>query len=77
MLKRFGSPETVQSLTRALYSRTQLSGESLTDYSRVLIRLHDRIEGAAASAQERNALTHLRESTLKEQFVKGVVDVSV
>ena len=39
LLKRFGSPETVQSLTRALYSRTQLSGESLTDYSRVLIRL--------------------------------------
>ena len=77
LVKRFGSPETVQTLTRALYSRSQLSGESLTDFSRSLIRLHDHIEAAAANAQERDDLAKLRENTLKEQFVKGVAELAV
>lgn len=77
LVKRFGAPETVQSLTRALYSRTQLVGESLADFSRALIRLHDRMEHTAVNAQERDALNQLRESALKEQFCKGVRDMSI
>ena len=36
---RFGTKETVQTLNSAFYSRTQLEGERLEDYSRVLMRL--------------------------------------
>ena len=77
LVKRFGSPESVQSLTGTLYSRTQLHGETLADFSRALIRLHDRMENVAVNAQEKDALAQLRESTLKEQFVRGVLDISV
>ena len=75
--RRFGAPETVQSLMSALYSRSQLHGESLADFSRALIRLFDRMESAAGDRSNREALAKLRETTLKEQFVKGVIDTSL
>ena len=46
---RFGPMETVPSLHAAFHARMQLEGESLADYSRVLMRLHDRMEKAAAT----------------------------
>ena len=35
------------------------------------------MENVAVNAQEKDALAQLRESTLKEQFVRGVLDISV
>ena len=50
----------------------QAEGEGLTDYSRVLIRLRDRMEEAASSPGDAQALAHLRDNALKKQFVRGV-----
>ena len=74
---RFRSPETVQSLNYAFYSREQLEGESLTDFSRSIMRLYDRMETMATDPKEKAALSQLREGALKEQFVRGVTDPSV
>ena len=73
---RFGPLESVSSLTSALYARVQLEGESIADYSRALMRLHDRMEQACGE-QERAALRLLRDGVLKEQFVKRTRDISV
>ena len=74
---RFGPMETVPSLHAAFHARMQLEGESLADYSRVLMRLHDRMEKAAATLAEGQALALLRDNALKEQFAKGVRQPSV
>ena len=47
----------------------QSEGESLADYSRVLMRLHDGMEQAAATLAEGQALALLRDNALKEQLV--------
>ena len=74
---RFGPLETVHSLQAGFHARMQLEGESLAEYSRVLMILHDRIEKAAATLAERQALTLLRDNALKEQFAQGVRQQSV
>ena len=74
---RFGPMETVPSLHAAFRARLQLEGESLADYSRVLVRLHDRMEKAAATLAEGQALALLRDNALKEQFAQGVGQQSV
>ena len=51
-----------------LYSRMQSEGETLAEYSRALIRLHQRIEGAAPGPAV------LGDGALKHQFVVGVRD---
>ena len=70
LLLRFGPPETVPSLSTAFHGRMQLDSESLTDYSRVLMQLHNRMERAAASEAEGAALVLLRDNALKEQSVR-------
>lgn len=77
LLLRFGPPETVPSLSTAFHGRMQLDSESLADYSRVLMQLHNRMERAAASEAEGAALVLLRDNALKEQFVRGVREQSV
>ena len=72
---RFGTKETVQSLNCTFYSRNQLEGESLEDYSRVLMRLYDRMEAASTDQSEKEALGKLKESALKEQLTRGARDV--
>ena len=72
LLLRFGPPETVPSLSTAFHGRMELDSESLADYSRVLMQLHNRMERAAASEAEGAALVLLRDDALKEQFVRGV-----
>ena len=48
LLRRaFGPWETVTSLYADFYSRMQSVGETLAEFSGALIRLHQRIEGAA------------------------------
>ena len=75
LLRRvFGPWETVTSLHAEFYSRMQSVGETLAEFSRALIRLHLRIEGAASTVAERQALAVLFDGALKHQFVVGVPD---
>ena len=74
MRRMFGPLETVTSLYAEFYSRMQSEGENLAEYSRALIRLHQRIEGAAPTMAERQALAVLGDGALKHQFVVGVRD---
>ena len=75
LLRRvFGPWETVTSLYANFYSRMQSVGETLAEFSRALIRLHQRIEGAAPTIAERQALTVLGDGAIKHQFVVGVRD---
>ena len=75
LLRRvFGPRETVTSLYAEFYSRVQSVGEALAEFSRALIRLHQRIESAAPTVAERQELTVLGDGALKHQFVIGVRD---
>ena len=65
LLRRFGPPETVHSLGTAFRARMQLESESLSDYSRVLMQLQNRMVQAAASEAESAALVLLRDDALK------------
>ena len=67
----FGAVDTVQSLTAEFHSRRQHGGETLADYSRILMRIYTRMEKAASSSDEKQALTQLRDTSLKERFVTG------
>ena len=73
LLRRVFEPrETVTSLQAKFYARMQSVGETLAEYSRALIRLHQRIEGAAPTVAERQALAVIGDAVLKHQFVVGV-----
>ena len=74
---RFGPTESVPSLSTTFHARLQMDGETLADYSRVLMRLHSRMEKAADTRAEEKALVLLRDNALKEQFVRGVKEHSV
>ena len=75
--RRVGSPETVQTLNCAFYTRSQLENEKLADFSRALIRLYDRMESASTSKGERTALAQLKPGALKEQFIRGTRDTAM
>ena len=78
LLRRvFGPREIVTSLYAEFYSRVQSVGETLAEFSRALIRLHQRIESAAPTVAERQALAVLGDGALKHQFVVGVRDECV
>ena len=64
--------ESVTSLQAEIYSRVQSMGETVAEYSRAIIRLHQRIEGAAPTVAERQALAVLGDRALKHQFVVGL-----
>ena len=75
LLRRmFGPCETVTSLYAEFYSQVQSLGETLAEYSRALIRLHQRIEGVAPTDAEPKASVVLGDGALKHQFVVGVRD---
>ena len=75
LLRRvFGPLQTVTSLYAEFYSRMQSEGETIAEYSRALIRLHQRIEGVAPMMAERQTLAVLGDGALKHQFVVGVRD---
>ena len=69
-----GPLETVMSLYAEFYSRMQSEGETRAEYSRALIRLYQRIEGAAPTMAECQALAVLGDGALKHRFVVGVRD---
>ena len=62
------------SLHVEFYSRMQSVGETHAEFSRALIRLHQRIEGAAPNGAERQGLTVLGDGALKHLFVVGTRD---
>ena len=64
--------ETMHSLSTEFHARVQLNGETLAEYSRVLMRLRNRMEKATATEEEGRALAHLRDTALKGQFIQGV-----
>ena len=73
LLRRaFGPWETVTSLYADFYSQMQSVGETLAEFSRALIRLHQRIEGTAPTVAERQALAVLADGALKHQFLVDV-----
>ena len=75
LLRRvFGPMQTVTSLYADFYSRMQSEGETLVEYSRALIWLHQRIEGAAPTMAECQAIAVLDDGALKHQFVVGLRD---
>ena len=65
----FGPWETVGSLSAEFYSWMQSKGETLAEYSRILIRLYQRIEGAALTVAQRQVLAALGDDALKHQSV--------
>ncbi|XP_030835050.1 uncharacterized protein LOC115921593 [Strongylocentrotus purpuratus] len=72
VLKSLFSPiESVPSISQAFHNRDQQDGESLADFSRALMRLYDRMEKAAGDKEDRNAMKRLKDSSLKERFVRG------
>lgn len=72
VLKSLFSPiESVPSISQAFHNRDQQDGESLADFSRALMRLYDRMEKAAGDEEDRNAMKRLKDSSLKERFVRG------
>ena len=73
LLRRvFWPRDTMTSLQAEFYARMQSVGETLDEYNRALIRLFQRIEGAAPTVAERQALAVLGDGALKHQFVVGV-----
>ena len=71
--KAFGQSESVTGLTGILYARCQHDGETLAEFSRALMRIHDRME-SSAKGPELNALQLMRDKALKERFVQGAHD---
>ena len=68
---RFGAAENLRSLNNTFYRRTQLEGETLTEFSRSLMQIYDRME-AAAGEGEKDALRQLRSNSLRGQFIEGI-----
>ena len=68
----FGYQETTQTLSCQFYNRVQRDGESLGDFSRALMRMYSKMEKAALTEAEGQALGQLKDKTLCEQFVNGV-----
>ncbi|XP_033646368.1 uncharacterized protein LOC117305600 [Asterias rubens] len=68
--RQFGAEESVQALQKALFERRQREDESLMDFSRSLMRMHDRILEVATET-EKDALKGLRDRVLIGQFVAG------
>ncbi|XP_063970615.1 uncharacterized protein LOC135157744 [Lytechinus pictus] len=67
----FGYQETTQTLSSQFHNRIQRDGESLCDFSRALIRTYNKMEKAATTQAQGEALSQLKNKTLSDQFVNG------
>lgn len=67
----FGNEESMKSLSSAFYNSNQGEKETLSDFSRSLLRLYGRMEAAALTQQDRDALRQLRDRALRDQFARG------
>ena len=70
---QFCPVESLQSLSATFHSWTQKHGESLADFSRNLMRYYSRMEQAAPTVSKRKVLQFLRDTSLKEEFVRRVI----
>ena len=68
--KRFGPLETVNSLHNEFHQRVRSDGETLSEFTRDLIRIYSRMM-EAAKPDERQALEQLKETSLKQQLKMG------
>ena len=73
----FGFQETTQSLSSQFHNRVQREGESLCDFSRALLRTYTKMEKAAETEAQSQALGQLRDQALADQFVNGARDAWV
>ena len=73
LYKVFDQSESVAALTGTLYTRCQKEGETLAEFSRALMRIHDRME-QSANGPELAALQLMRDKALIERFVQGTRD---
>ena len=67
----FGSQDNTQSLSSQFHNRVQQEGESLCDFSRVLLRTYNKMEKAAETEEQAQALGQLKDKALTDQFVNG------
>ena len=67
----FGYQETTQTLSSKFHNRVQKEGESLCDFSRVLLRTYNKMEKAATTQAQGEALSQLKDKALSDQFVNG------
>ena len=72
----FGQSENIAALTSAFYARNQYDSETLTEFSREIMLIHDRME-RVADGPERAALQVMRDKALKERLVQGARDEAV
>ncbi|XP_063951931.1 uncharacterized protein LOC135156176 [Lytechinus pictus] len=73
----FGQNQSSHSLSSIFFSRTQQEDETLADFSRALKKLYGRMENAAVSQEESEALKKLKDKSLCEQFTQGAREVWV
>lgn len=67
----FGAEDTPQSLGTMFHNAFQREGESLADFSRHLMRLYSRMEAAAPTQEDADALRQLKDRALRDQFSRG------
>ncbi|PIK39249.1 hypothetical protein BSL78_23909 [Apostichopus japonicus] len=67
----FSVSGTAQSASVEFHNRRQGERESLADFSRSLIRLHNKMETTAPMQEEAKALGQLRNRSLRDQFSGG------
>ena len=72
----FKPADSVSGYSSTFYSRQQLEGETIADYSLALIKLYSQLV-EASSDSEQAALKHLQDTTLKQRLVEGIRDPSV
>ncbi len=64
----YGCPQSYVALQEKLFSRKQLEGESLQEYSHALFRLMNEVLESAPDAMPNSA------TLLRDQFVEHVID---
>ncbi|PIK50914.1 hypothetical protein BSL78_12214 [Apostichopus japonicus] len=67
----FGLEDSMQSHATVFHNAHQKEGESLADFSRLLLRLHSRMVAAAKTEEDGKALKQLRDRALRDQFCRG------
>ena len=67
----FGYQDNTQNLSSQLHNRVQREGESLCDYSRAILRIYIKMEKAAQTEEQAQALQQLKDKTLTDQFING------
>ena len=72
VLKSLLAPaDPVSSLNQAVFNREQQDGDTLADYSRMLMRMYARMEQAAVNDENQKEIKHLKDTSLKERFVRS------